>query len=144
MWQKLLTTYDLSYIVPITTGIVQIVVLIASYFIFHETITITDLIGLVFVTIGIVLISIKVKKGFSSMYDVIIVGAGFAGSVLAEKFASDNKKVLVIDKRNHIGGNMYEETRSNGVRVHKSGPHIFHTNDKEVFDYLPHFTGFYF
>ena len=59
MWQKLLTTYDLSYIVPITTGIVQIVVLIASYFIFHETITITNLIGIVFVTIGIVLISIK-------------------------------------------------------------------------------------
>ena len=59
MWQKLLTTYDLSYIVPITTGIVQIVVLIASYFIFHETITITNLVGIVFVTIGIVLISIK-------------------------------------------------------------------------------------
>ena len=78
------------------------------------------------------------------MYDVIIVGAGFAGSVLAEKFASNNKKVLVIDKRNHIGGNMYEETRSNGVRVHKYGPHIFHTNDKEVFDYLQQFTGFYF
>ena len=70
------------------------------------------------------------------MYDVIIVGAGFAGSVLAERFASNNKKVLVIDKRNHIGGNMYEEIRSNGVRVHKYGPHIFHTNDKEVFDYL--------
>lgn len=78
------------------------------------------------------------------MYDVIIVGAGFAGSVLAERFASNNKKVLVIDKRNHIGGNMYEEIRSNGVRVHKYGPHIFHTNDKEVFDYLQQFTGFYF
>ena len=78
------------------------------------------------------------------MYDVIIVGAGFAGSVLAERFASNNKKVLVIDKRNHIGGNMYEETRSNGVIVHKYGPHIFHTNDKEVFDYLQQFTGFYF
>ena len=59
MWQKLLTTYDLSYIVPITTGIVQIVVLIASYFIFHEAITLTNLIGIIFVTIGIVLISIK-------------------------------------------------------------------------------------
>ena len=59
MWQKLLATYDLSYIVPITTGIVQIVVLIASYFIFHETITITNLIGIIFVIVGIILISIK-------------------------------------------------------------------------------------
>ena len=66
------------------------------------------------------------------MKDVIIVGAGFAGSTLANLFANINKKVLVIDKRNHIGGNMYEETRDNGVRVHKYGPHIFHTNDKEV------------
>ena len=76
--------------------------------------------------------------------DVIIVGAGFAGSVLAERFANDNKKVLIIDKRNHIGGNMYEEFRNNGVRVHKYGPHIFHTNDKEVFEYLKKFTSFFF
>ena len=59
MWQKLLTTYDLSYIVPITTGIVQVVVLLASYFIFKETITLTNLIGIIFVIIGIVLISLK-------------------------------------------------------------------------------------
>lgn len=59
MWQKLLTTYDLSYIVPITTGIVQIVVLLASYFIFKENITIVNLIGIFVVIIGIVLISIK-------------------------------------------------------------------------------------
>ena len=78
------------------------------------------------------------------MKDVIIVGAGFAGSTLANLFANINKKVLVIDKRNHIGGNMYEETRDNGVRVHKYGPHIFHTNDKEVFEYLQKFTSFYF
>lgn len=76
--------------------------------------------------------------------DVIIVGAGFAGSVLAERFASKNKKVLLIDKRDHLGGNMYEETRNNGVRVHKYGPHIFHTNDKEVFDYLQKFASFNF
>ncbi len=77
-------------------------------------------------------------------YDVLIVGAGFAGSTLAQKFSEDGKKVLVIDKREHIGGNMYEELRNNGVRVHKYGPHIFHTNDKEILDYLKRFSGFYF
>ena len=77
-------------------------------------------------------------------YDVIVVGAGFAGSVMARCFAEDEKKVLVIDKRNHIGGNMHENIRDNGVRVHNYGPHIFHTNDKEVFDYLKKFSGFYF
>ena len=77
-------------------------------------------------------------------YDVLIVGAGFAGSTLAQKFSEDGKKVLVIDKREHIGGNMYEELRNNGVRIHKYGPHIFHTNDKEVLDYLKRFSGFYF
>ena len=75
-------------------------------------------------------------------YDVLIVGAGFAGSTLAQKFSEDGKKVLVIDKREHIGGNMYEELRNNGVRIHKYGPHIFHTNDKEVLDYLKRFSGF--
>lgn len=77
-------------------------------------------------------------------YDVIIVGAGFAGATLANKFANDNKKVLVIEKRSHIGGNMYEETRKNGIRVHLYGPHIFHTNDEQVFEYLKKFTDFYF
>ena len=77
-------------------------------------------------------------------YDVIIVGAGFAGATLANLFAKDNKKVLVLEKRNHIGGNMYEEKRDNGIRVHLYGPHIFHTNDKEVFEYLNNFTEFYF
>ena len=77
-------------------------------------------------------------------YDVIIIGAGFAGATLANKFAEDKKKVLLVDKRNHIGGNMYEEERKNGVRVHLYGPHIFHTNDKEVFEYLKQYTEFYF
>ena len=77
-------------------------------------------------------------------YDVLIVGAGFAGSTLAQKFAEEGKKVLIIDKRDHIGGNMYEEERKNGVRIHKYGPHIFHTNDYEVFEYLKKFAGFYF
>lgn len=75
------------------------------------------------------------------MYDYLIVGAGFAGSVLAERLASkSNKKILIIDKRNHIGGNAYDHYDENGLLVHKYGPHIFHTNSREVFDYLGNFT----
>src|SRR5699024_8579753 len=75
------------------------------------------------------------------MYDYLIVGAGFAGSVLAERLASQmNKKVLVIDKRNHIGGNAYDHYDEAGLLVHKYGPHIFHTNSREVFEYLGNFT----
>ena len=69
------------------------------------------------------------------------MGAGLAGSVLAERLASTaNKKVLLIDKRNHIGGNTYDYYNSDGILVHKYGPHIFHTNSKDVFDYLGNFT----
>lgn len=76
-----------------------------------------------------------------SHYDYLIVGAGFAGSVMAERIASQlNKKVLVVEKRNHIAGNAYDEYDENGILVHKYGPHIFHTNSKEVFDYLSQFT----
>jgi UDP-galactopyranose mutase len=75
------------------------------------------------------------------MFDYVIAGAGFAGSVLAERLASQaNKKVLVIDKRNHIGGNTYDFYNNDGILVHKYGPHIFHTNSREVFDYLSRFT----
>lgn len=75
------------------------------------------------------------------MYDYLIVGAGFAGSVLAERLASKaNKKVLIIDKRNHIAGNAYDHYDEAGILVHKYGPHIFHTNSKVVFDYLSQFT----
>src|SRR5678810_28814 len=75
------------------------------------------------------------------MFDYVIVGAGFAGSVLAERLASQaNKKVLIIDKRNHIGGNTYDFYSDDGILVHKYGPHIFHTNSREVFDYLGKFT----
>lgn len=75
------------------------------------------------------------------MYDYLIVGAGFAGSVLAERIASQlNKKVVIVEKRNHIGGNAYDEYDEHGILVHKYGPHIFHTNSKEVFDYLSKFT----
>lgn len=74
------------------------------------------------------------------MFDYLIVGAGFAGSVLAERLAKSNKKVLIVDKRNHIGGNAYDYYNTDGILVHKYGPHIFHTNSKEVFDYLSQFT----
>ncbi|MCC9137025.1 UDP-galactopyranose mutase [Pontibacter silvestris] len=75
------------------------------------------------------------------MFDYLIVGAGFAGSVLAERLASQlNKKVLIIDKRNHIAGNAYDHYNEDGILVHRYGPHIFHTNSRDVFDYLSQFT----
>jgi UDP-galactopyranose mutase len=75
------------------------------------------------------------------MFDYLIVGAGFAGSVLAERLATQaHKKVLIIDKRNHIGGNTYDYYDEHGILVHKYGPHIFHTNSSEVFNYLSKFT----
>lgn len=75
------------------------------------------------------------------MFDYLIVGAGFAGSVLAERLATKaGKKVLIIDQRNHIGGNAYDFYNKDGILIHKYGPHIFHTNAKEVFDYLGQFT----
>jgi UDP-galactopyranose mutase len=67
------------------------------------------------------------------MFDVLIVGAGFAGSVLAERFArEDDARVLIIDRRPHIGGNAYDTYDDAGVLVHRYGPHIFHTNSAEV------------
>src|SRR5919106_268715 len=75
------------------------------------------------------------------MFDYLIVGAGFAGSVLAERLAAgSNKKVLLCDKRSHIGGNAYDHYNEAGILVHKYGPHIFHTNSREVFEYLSRFT----
>ncbi len=75
------------------------------------------------------------------MFDYLIVGAGFAGSVLAERLArGSNKKVLLIDRRSHMGGNAYDHYNDDGILIHKYGPHIFHTNSREVFEYLSHFT----
>ncbi len=75
------------------------------------------------------------------MFDYLIVGAGFAGSVLAERLArGSNKKVLIVDRRNHIGGNAYDCFDDHGILIHKYGPHIFHTASKEVFDFLSRFT----
>jgi UDP-galactopyranose mutase len=74
-------------------------------------------------------------------YDALVVGAGFAGSVTAERLASQlGKRVLVIDRRPHIGGNAYDERNEDGVLVHRYGPHIFHTNSDAIFGYLSTFT----
>ena len=71
----------------------------------------------------------------------MIVGAGFAGSVLAERLAAGSgHKVILVDRRPHIGGNAYDHHDADALLVHKYGPHIFHTNSKEVFDYLSRFT----
>ncbi len=75
------------------------------------------------------------------MFDYLIVGAGFAGSVLAERLANgSDKKILICDKRSHIAGNAYDFYNDEGILIHKYGPHIFHTNSAEVFDYLSNFT----
>ncbi len=75
------------------------------------------------------------------MFDYLIVGAGFAGGVTAERLARVyGKKVLVVDKRPHVGGNAYDHYNDHGVLVHRYGPHIFHTNSEMVFEYLSQFT----
>src|SRR5215213_4697704 len=75
------------------------------------------------------------------MFDYLIVGAGFGGSVLAERLTSGlGKKVLLVDRRPHIGGNAYDHYNDDGILVHRYGPHIFHTNSADIFDYLSRFT----
>ncbi|PTM97173.1 UDP-galactopyranose mutase [Mycoplana dimorpha] len=75
------------------------------------------------------------------MYDWLIVGAGFAGSVLAERLASQrNERVLLVDRRPHVGGNAHDYYNDDGILIHQYGPHIFHTNSKQIFDYLSSFT----
>jgi UDP-galactopyranose mutase len=69
------------------------------------------------------------------MYDYLIVGSGIYGSVFANELTKSGKKVLVIDKRNHIGGNCYTE-KIEDINIHKYGPHIFHTSDKQIWDYV--------
>jgi UDP-galactopyranose mutase len=74
-------------------------------------------------------------------YDVLIVGAGFAGSVMAERLASESgKRVLVVDRRPHVAGNAFDHLDDAGVLIHQYGPHIFHTNSADVFAYLSKFT----
>jgi UDP-galactopyranose mutase len=77
-------------------------------------------------------------------YDFLIVGAGLSGSVCAEQLASAGKKILLVDKRSHIGGNAYDQIDEHGILIHPYGPHIFHTNSKRVFSYLSQFTDWKF
>lgn len=74
-------------------------------------------------------------------FDYLIVGAGYSGCILAERIATQlEKRVLLVERRNHIAGNAYDYYDENGILVHKYGPHIFHTNSKKVWDYLSRFT----
>lgn len=83
----------------------------------------------------------RAENGKVYLFDYLIVGAGFAGSVLAERLArGSGKQVLLVDRRPHIGGNAYDHYDDAGILVHKYGPHIFHTNSREVFEYLSRFT----
>ena len=74
------------------------------------------------------------------MFDIIIAGAGYAGSVAARALAEQGKQVLVLERRDHVGGNAYDCLDEHGILIHQYGPHIFHTNDKTVFDWLSRFT----
>ena len=73
-------------------------------------------------------------------YDYLVVGAGFAGSVVAERLAAAGKKILILDKRSHIAGNAYDFYNEQGLLIHLYGPHIFHTQSEKVFNYLSQFT----
>lgn len=82
-----------------------------------------------------------VSSSYEAKYDYLIVGAGFAGSVLAERLAAGlGKRVLLIDRRDHIGGNAYDHFDEAGIMVHRYGPHIFHTNAERIVQYLSKFT----
>jgi len=74
------------------------------------------------------------------MSKVLVVGAGFSGAAIARELANVGHKVDVIESRNHIGGNAYDYINEHGIRVHKYGPHIFHTNNKDIVDWLSNFT----
>ena len=74
------------------------------------------------------------------MFDTVVIGAGMAGAILAERFAAHGKKILVIERRRHVGGNCFDEVDENGILIHRYGPHLFHTDDAQVWQYLSRFT----
>ena len=80
------------------------------------------------------------RRARDASYDVLVVGAGFSGAIMAERAASRGLRVLVIDRRPHIAGNAFDEVDEHGVLIHRYGPHIFHTNAPKVSDYLSRFT----
>ena len=66
--------------------------------------------------------------------DILVIGCGLSGAVVARELAQSGKKVIICERRNHIGGNMYDFVDEHGILVHKYGPHTFHTNNKDLFD----------
>ena len=74
------------------------------------------------------------------MQNILVVGAGFSGAIISRELAEAGHKVTIIDERNHIGGNAYDYVNQHGIRVHKYGPHLFHTNNERVFTYISKFT----
>ena len=72
--------------------------------------------------------------------NILVVGAGFAGAIHARELATNNYNVTVIDKRNHVSGNCFDYVDTSGIRVHRYGPHLFHTSNIKVFEYLSRFT----
>ena len=77
-------------------------------------------------------------------YDIVIVGSGLAGVCVADMLSKQNKKILIIEKRNHFGGNLFDYFNNDGILIHKYGPHIFRTDKKNVWDYLSNFTDWHF
>lgn len=85
--------------------------------------------------------SLTARSRSARRYDVLVVGAGFAGAVMAQRAAQNGNRVLVVERRDHIAGNAFDYHDEHGVLVHRYGPHIFHTNSRRVSDYLSRFTG---
>ena len=84
---------------------------------------------------------INAAEAEGQQYDYVVVGAGFAGAVMAERLAADGGyRVLVIDRRPHVAGNAYDHFDAAGVLIHQYGPHIFHTNSDDIVTYLSRFT----
>src|SRR6187402_2601811 len=79
----------------------------------------------------------------NKVYDIVVIGAGISGSTLAERYAHSGKKVLVIEKRDHVAGNCYDFINENGILVSKYGAHLFHTNDEDVWQYVNRFAKWY-
>ena len=77
-------------------------------------------------------------------YDAVVVGAGLAGSTAARLLAEKDKKVLVVEKHRHLAGHCHDQRDENGITVHTYGPHIFHTNNKKVWDFVSRFSEFHY